>query len=268
MALGLGLGIQSTKIVGGNTPRTKAFLSETGIVDETIINALNIMDKALISAGLLPAGTGAGRIKALYPLVGGTTETHKFNFVDPRDLNAAFRLEFFGSWTHDASGADPNGIDAYANTFLNQDAHLSLNSASFGVCYNEDVINDESAEGAFGVGSLFAHFPFYLSSYRAYVSAAFDTLTASIDSLGVRACSRISSTEHINLINTTTDIIFRNSVSTSTYPFYFGACNTGGGATFFNGTKRNFMFLGLGLNTTQLTNFSNIITSFNTTLSR
>ena len=31
-------------------------------------------------------------MKAIYPFVGGTATTHKFNLKDPADINAAFRL--------------------------------------------------------------------------------------------------------------------------------------------------------------------------------
>lgn len=126
------------------TARTLAFLAATGITDTTIANALNTMDLALIAAGLLPTGTGAGKIKALYPFVGGTATTHKFNFVNPADTDAAFRLTFSGGWTHSATGALPNGSTGYAETHLNalseltvNDTHVSFYSRSLDTTTNE-----------------------------------------------------------------------------------------------------------------------------------
>jgi len=58
-------------------------------------------------------------MKALYPFVGGSATSHKWNLKDPRDLDAAYRLVFNGGWTHTSSGAQPNGTTGYANTFLN-----------------------------------------------------------------------------------------------------------------------------------------------------
>lgn len=122
MSIGIGIGIPFYRASGGsapsNTPRTQAFLTATGITDATIISALNTMDNSLISAGLLPSGTGAGKIKALYPFVGATAGTHKFNFVNPLDTNAAFRLAFAGGWTHSINGALGNGTNSNANTFI------------------------------------------------------------------------------------------------------------------------------------------------------
>ena len=75
------------------TARTLAFLAATGITDTTISNALNTMDIALIANGL------DTKMKALYPFVGGTASTHKFNFMNAADTDAAFRLTFAGGGT-------------------------------------------------------------------------------------------------------------------------------------------------------------------------
>jgi len=65
--------------------------------------------------------------KALYGILGGTANAHKWNWLNPLDTNAAFRLTFSGTWTHSATGMLPSS--AYANTFLTPSTHLSLNSA-------------------------------------------------------------------------------------------------------------------------------------------
>jgi hypothetical protein len=91
----------------------QAFLTAAAITDPTISSSINKLVIDLKSAGVWT------KMKAIYPMVGGTASTHKFNLKDPRDLNAAFRLQFFGGWTHSANGAKPNGTNANANTFLN-----------------------------------------------------------------------------------------------------------------------------------------------------
>jgi hypothetical protein len=95
------------------TARTSAFATATGITDTTILNALNTFDTGLISNGL------DTKMKALYPFVGGTASTHKYNFMDPRDVDAAYRLVFSGGWVHSSTGAKPNGTNGYADTRLN-----------------------------------------------------------------------------------------------------------------------------------------------------
>jgi len=87
------------------------------------IDAINNMVQSLVSNGLWT------KIKALYPVLGGTAATHKFNLKDPRDADAAFRLVFNGGgWTHSSSGMTPNGTTSWANTFFNLSTNLSVTS--------------------------------------------------------------------------------------------------------------------------------------------
>lgn len=63
---------------------------------------------------------------ALYPVIGGTAATHKWNLKNISDTDAAFRLTFTGGWTHDDNQMKPNGTNAYANTYIYPSASLSL----------------------------------------------------------------------------------------------------------------------------------------------
>lgn len=98
-----------------------AFLTATGITNPTIVSAI-----CTLVTSMKANGTWA-KCSAIYPMVGGTATTHKFNLKNPADTNAAFRLSFVGGWTHSANGALPNGTNAYAETFC---LHTQLNSAS------------------------------------------------------------------------------------------------------------------------------------------
>jgi hypothetical protein len=65
---------------------------------------------------------------AIYPMVGGTATTHKYNLKDPRDSTAAFRLAFVGTWTHSSTGAKPNG-SSYASTYFAPSLYLGASNA-------------------------------------------------------------------------------------------------------------------------------------------
>jgi len=94
-------------------PDAQAFLTATGITDPTISSAINTLVVDLKDDNVWNS------IMALWPFVGGTATTHKYNLVDPQDTDAAYRLTFGGTWTHDANGATPNGAGGtYANTYL------------------------------------------------------------------------------------------------------------------------------------------------------
>ncbi len=53
---------------------------------------------------------------AIYPMVGGTAETIKWNLKDPRDLDAAYRLTIYGSPVYDVTGVLFPTISDYADT--------------------------------------------------------------------------------------------------------------------------------------------------------
>ena len=64
----------------------QAFITAAGITDSTQQSAIDTLVKQLKGYGIW------SKMKAVYPFVGGTATTHKYNLKDPRDLNAAFRL--------------------------------------------------------------------------------------------------------------------------------------------------------------------------------
>jgi hypothetical protein len=87
------------------------------------IDAVNNMVKAMVANGIW------SKMKAVYPIIGGTAAAHKYNLVDPRDADAAYRLSFLGGgWTHSSSGATPNGTTSYANTFVLPSTAFSANT--------------------------------------------------------------------------------------------------------------------------------------------
>ena len=65
---------------------------------------------------------------ALYGFLGGTAASHALNWKDLRDLDAAYRLVFFNSPSHNSSGVLWNGTTQYANTFLIPNSVLSTTS--------------------------------------------------------------------------------------------------------------------------------------------
>jgi hypothetical protein len=118
----------------------QAFLTATGITDATIINALcTIVSNAKTNGWWTVCN-------AIYPFVGGTATTHKFNLKNPADTNAAFRLLFTGGVTHNANGVTGNGINASANTFLTQNL-LSVNSTHISTYSRTNV-----QEGSIDIG--------------------------------------------------------------------------------------------------------------------
>ena len=110
--------IGSTEVWSAVDPDAQAFITAAGITDATQLTAINTLVVDLKADGLW------SKMKAIYPFVGGSASSHKYNLKDPRDLDAAFRLVFNGGWTHSANGATPNGTNGYADTYFVGNTHL------------------------------------------------------------------------------------------------------------------------------------------------
>jgi hypothetical protein len=90
------------------------------------------------------------KMKAIYPFVGGTASLHKWNLKDPRDLDAAFRLTFFGGWTHTTNGAQGNGTNSYADSFFIPSTQYSvIDNAALSVYSRTNIIEGRCEIGCF-----------------------------------------------------------------------------------------------------------------------
>jgi hypothetical protein len=110
------------------------FFAASGLSDTTQRNAVNTLVKDLKRFGLWT------KIKAFYPFVGGTADSHKWNLKDPRDSNDAYRLTFSGGWTHTSMGIKSNGSNTSANTNLSLRTVLGSTSTqhTLGIYINEN----------------------------------------------------------------------------------------------------------------------------------
>jgi len=250
------------------TPRTIAFLAATGISDATIISALNTMDLALIANGL------DGKFQALYPFVGGTSTTHKFNFMNALDTNAAFRLSFSGGWTHSANGAQPNGTTGYADTFFIPNTNFASANSSHLSFYSRTAVSATHRDlGCYFLGS---------NPCMCIGSNAGPTIVSDNYDFNHRIGAAITNTQGL-LINTRTGAsvhkAFRNATqigstdvlaagSMPTISLYLGAANLFSSGTAFSTKQYSFASIGTGLSDADVTALYSIIQTFQTTLGR
>jgi hypothetical protein len=253
------------------TVRTNSFLSASSISDATIRGALNTMDIGLISNSL------DTKMRALYPFVGGSASTHKWNFMDARDLDAAFRLTFSGTWTHSSTGSLPNGTNAFANTFLVGSSQFNTTTFNHLSYYSRSntAFAGEYAMGAFdGTGNHAmiirrdTGLSFLVSDYPSGTS--FRTASATIaDGRGLFLGSQTGS--NLKLFRNGSVIASNTAATTnaaqSTRSIYIGALNQ---TSIVNYTNKECAFasLGQGLSDSEVTAFNTIVTTFQTTLGR
>jgi hypothetical protein len=89
-------------------------------------------------------GTWANTV-AYYGFIGSTPDSNKWNWKDPRDLDAAYRLTFPNGATH-LNGIDWDGVDQYANTHLNSNV-FSMSSMHMMYYSLEDTFGAEREMG-------------------------------------------------------------------------------------------------------------------------
>ncbi len=243
--------------------RTVLFAAATGITDVTILGALSTMDDSLVAAGL------DTKMKALYPFVGGTATTHKYNFWDARDLDAAFRLSFSGGWTHSSTGALPNGTNGAADTFLIPNTILSLNSTHLSY-YSRTNNSFNGAEMGGNSAAAYAMLMIkYAGTLYGWINASASGVSASVsDSSGFFTANRNAS----NVNNAYRNGTKLNETSTASFSLpisniYIG-CRNDGAPAFFSNRECAFSSIGLGFSDTDQTNYNSIVQTFQTTLGR
>lgn len=245
-----------------------SFLSATGITDPTITLAV----RALVSD--LKANSLWTKIKALYPFVGGTATTHKYNLKDPQDTDGAFRLTMVGGLTHDANGVTGNGSTGYMDTHFT-DANFSGQNNAGVLVYARNNFAD-GAKALYGaVDSTFSGLRFLpkLSSvaYKSVFSGTGSGIS-NTDSSGLWIHTRTSSTA---------DSIYRNgslfqaqnftsTTNTTTASILLLAVDYDNGALKYQNSDANICTFAFtdGLNDSEKSTLSTIVNTFNTSLSR
>lgn len=244
----------------------QAFLTAAAITDPTISGAINTLVVQMKADNIW------NKMKAVYPMVGGTANSHKFNLKDPRDLDAAFRLLFAGGWTHSANGALPNGTNGYANTFFNPRTHLTIGSNSQGQYQTLNQV-DSGARGVWDSGTTY-RFEFcsissiYANQARTLANGA-DILGSSFPDTRGLVVSKTSSSRFKFMRNSA--VLGDVSAGSALYPninYYIAALNNNGSANFFSNMQFSFFFLGEGLSDTEVSNLYTAVQTFQTALSR
>jgi hypothetical protein len=248
-------------------PDAQAFFTASGLTGATNLTAINNLVVALKSYGIWT------KMKAIYPMIGGTAALHKWNLKDPRDLDAAFRLNFVGGWTHSSTGAKPGGINGYADTFLTSSVTLTQNSTHISY-YSRTQSNGTEVEvgtstgpNATDNGSLLEIRTSGVTYYRINSQGNYITYTDA-DSRAFYVANRTAS----NVVNgwrNNTKVVTGTTASSglSTRTFWLGGFNSGG-AQFYSTKECAFSSIGDGLTDTEAANFYTAVQAYNTTLGR
>lgn len=247
----------SGQIASGDAD-AQAFITAASITDSTQQTAINTLVTDLKTDGIWT------KMKAIYPIVGGTASSHKFNLKDPRDLDAAFRLSFSSGWTHSSTGMVGNGTSTSSNPHFNPSVDASQNDAHASLYIRTD--NDQSGVD-FGTSNF---------SIQLYAGSLYTTLNASsYDSIGTYpsdghfSISRISSTQSKTYIDgSLVSTQVANSIAPNNYNALIGAWNDGNLTKFPTNREYAFATLGEGLTDAEVSDLYTAIQAFQTTLGR
>ena len=244
----------------------QAFVTAANIVDQVEADAINNLVIGMKADGLWT------KMKAIYPFVGGTASTHKYNLKDSRDLDAAYRLVFNGGWTHSSTGAAPNGTNAYANTYLNPTSAYAVDNNVHLSYYSRTNVNTTQIE----IGSAVATSGSYLmleirttgtTYYIMNRTTAFATALDS-DSRAFYIGSRIGTSEKGFKNNSNVVSITNTALTRPNYNFYLGALNAANIASSYSSKETAFASIGDGLTDTDAANLNTRVTTFQTALNR
>ncbi len=246
---------------------TNAFLFSTQITDTTIQTATNTLVSDLKTANIFT------KMKAIYPMVGGTATTCKFNLVNAQDTNEAFRLVFSGGGTFSANGYQPNGTNAYADTFLIPSAAYSVATSGHMSYYSR---TDSNGANEVEMGALTSFVYTDLAVRRSNLismrwgETSVPTYAASANSLGFYVGSKTTAT---------TQKIFKNGVQVllsgnlgnqlPSLKFFIGAFNLNGTPSGYYSAKQcAFASIGDGLTDAEALAFYNAVNAFQVSLAR
>ena len=245
----------------------QAFFTASGLTGTTNQSAINQLVVDMKGYGIWT------KMKAIYPFVGGTAASHKWNLKDPQDTNAAFRLVFAGGWSHTSTGATPNGVNAIADTFLISSGTLSQNSTHISYYSRtlsngiEVEIGTASGNSPGDAGSLIEIRTFGVSYFRVNSGSTYITYTDA-DSRAFYVANRTAS----NVVNgwrNSTKVVTGTTASSglSTKSLILGAYNAGS-IQFYSTKQCAFSSIGDGLTDAEAANFYTAVQAYQTTLSR
>lgn len=239
-----------------------AFIASASITDNTQKSAINTLVTDFKTYGIW------SKMKAIYPMVGGTASQHRFNLKDPRTVDAAYYLTFYNGWTHSADGATGNPSDVYADTkftglinnsslsYYNKYTGLDNNNVLMGV-YNNPDVNSYITSNFNGISNFAIR---SLTSKVSYASTA---------NAGLWMANRQSQTNFNawhNGVKKGTDTI-SSSISTQAGAIYLNSYNAGS-PNYPSKAICAFASIGDGLTDTEASNFYTSVQAYQITLNR
>lgn len=213
--------------------------------------------------------------KAIYPVIGGTATTCKWNLKDPRDLDAAFRLTFSNSPTITSAGIAWNGSNQYSDSHLNMSTNLTQGNVHFS--YYSTANNAVASESVMGADDgvskdvrLIIRRSDNLSRNIGLLSGS-NTAYSTTDGSGFFVGTAVSSATAFYRNGSTITLNSSSSGTSGGCPnltSFIGAYNNAGSPAQFTTKPCSFASIGAGLTSTDVSNLYTIVLRYETALGR
>lgn len=244
------------------------FVSRAGLTDFTQIIAINQLVNNLKSANLWY------KMPMIYPFVGGTAASHRFNLRNPRDFNAAGRLSFFGGWTHTSNGAVPNGTNTYAFTGYVPNQQNGAGNIGMGYYSGSNLQETGSEEWQMGVVNNNTNQAQILGKFNTFLGARLNAAFIAINDnrmAGLFSAHRTSLTLATLYINSSPIGTGNATGNPPSFQAFLGTITLNGSAPYTPGYVQNdfrFAYFSEGLNDSEMITLYNIVQTYQTTLGR
>ncbi len=246
-----------------------AVVSAGGVVTSPMSAATNNMFLALKSNGLYT------KIDAMYPVLGGTADSHKFNAINPIDTNGAFRLTFSGTWTHSSTGMlSDGGLNTYAETYYDAslivptaaDQSISIYTTTLSDKSVQDIGSTTISGGAIEVG-IYTSFSSnqFIPNVKSAASGYVNYVQPTQEGIGYF----VATSTGTDVLGTKNGTLVVNGAQTPAFTnktHYIG--NSKGNQNVANPSNIIFAHFGRQLNSGEMTTLSSIINTFQTALGR
>ena len=240
----------------------QSFMTSASITDSTQQAAVNYLVTDLKSNNLWT------KMKAVYPMVGGTATSHSYNLKNP----SQFQITWNGGLTHDSNGVTGNGTNGYGNLNLNPRANLTT-QYSFGTYCRVNNGNanqfDFGSTDQDGFNNYCSISQFASLQYNHFVPvngiSISNTTTNAFFHVGLDTSNNLFSFKNTTLLKSQTPASIGTAPSKNTYLFGY---NNNGTAMLFSARPSSLFFICENITQAENTTIYNIIQNYQTILSR
>jgi len=251
----------------GNDPNVVNFVNATGITNNDTINALDTLVATLKFNNIWD------KLYALYPFVGATQQSNKYNLIN----TGSFLLAFTGSWAYNDNGISGNGTNTYANTSFNPTSSVSNfeRNSSLAIYTRTDTtssgydmgIEDNQSNRVYLISKNNGNKSSYSISTETPLVSAADQNGAGLFIGNISG----SSSNNQKIFRNGTSIANQTNTTAiaANFPLYIGANNfKNTGVNAFVSESFSLASIGKGLTDSEASTYYTIVQNFQTSLSR